>query len=145
MITREIRFSVLVLNDQVRSIILDMLRKNEHFSFEIVSLDLLIASQKKEPNSIILIDCEGVLAFGPTVISRIKLSRPDSKLILLCSQNHRSLIEPVMELGAYGCIIEPYKEWEFSTMVRLISSGRGIHRKIKPGNGKRGGKNSREK
>jgi DNA-binding NarL/FixJ family response regulator len=145
MITQKIRFSVLVLNEEVRSIILNMLKKNENFSFEIVSLDLLVASEKTEPNSIVLIDSEGVLAFGPTVISRIRSSRPDSKLILLCSRNHRGLIEPCMELGAYGCIIEPYKEWEFATMVRLITSGRGIQAKTKPKDGKRGGENSREK
>ncbi len=145
MITQEIRFSVLVLNDEVRAIILKMLGKNEHFSFEIVSLDSLLSSRSREPNSIILIDCEGVIAFGEMVVSRIKMSRPDSKLILLSRRTNRGLIESVMELGAYGCIIEPYKEWEFETMVRLIASGPGMQKKAKIKEGGREAKKSREK
>ena len=121
----------MVLNDEVRSHILNLLRKNEHFSVGIVPLDELINPSKREANAIILIDCEGVLAYGVTVISKLKTSCPECKLILLCSQAHRSMIKRVMELGAYGCIIEPYQEWEFLTMVRLILSGQKIEKKIK--------------
>jgi len=137
MITQDVRFSVLVLNDEVRCHIVNLLRKNEHFSVGIVSLDELINPSKREANTIILIDCEGVLAYGVTVISKLKTSCRECKLILLCSQAHRSMIKRVMELGAYGCIIEPYQEWEFLTMVRLILSGQNIDKKIKvkPGRG----------
>jgi DNA-binding NarL/FixJ family response regulator len=145
MITQDVRFSVLVLNDTVRSHVFNLLSKNEHFSFAIASLDELINPLKREANSIILIDCEVVLAYGITVISKIKTSCPECKLIMLCSQTHRSLIKRVMELGAYGCIIEPYKEWEFSTMVRLILSGQRIDKKTKAKEGKRQGRKSQEK
>lgn len=123
MITQNVRFSVLVLNDEVRSHILSLLRKNEHFSVAITSLDELVDRSKRDPNSTILVDSEAVLAYGITAISRLKTSCPECKLILLCSKTHRSMIESVMELGAYGCIIEPYREWEFLTMVRLIPRG----------------------
>ena len=131
MITQDVRFSVLVLNNDVRCHILNLLRKNEHFSVGIVSLDELMNSSKREANTIILIDCEGVLAYGVTVISKLKTSCPECKLILLYNQAHRSMIKRVMELGAYGCIIEPYPDWELLTMVRLILSGQNIDKKIK--------------
>jgi len=145
MITQGVRFSVMVLNDEVRRHILNLLRKNEHFSVAIVSLDEIINPSKKEANAIILIDCEGLLACGVAVISKLKTCCPECKLILLCSLAHRSMIKRVMELGAYGCIIEPYQEWEFLTMVRLILSGQKIDKKIKAKAGKREGKKPQEK
>ncbi len=145
MITRDVRFSVLVLNDEVRCHILNLLRKNEHFSIGMVSLDELINPSKREPSTIILIDCEGVLAYGVTVISKLKTSCHECKLILLCSQTHRSMIKRVMELGAYGCIIEPYQEWELLTMVRLILSGQKIDKKIKAKAGRGQGRKPQEK
>jgi len=131
MITQDVRFYIMVLNDEVRSHIMNLLRKNEHFSVGIVPLDELINPSKRVSNAIILIDSEGVLAYGVTIISKLKTSCPECKLIVLCSQAHRSMIKRVMELGAYGCIIEPYQEWEFLTMVRLILSGQKIEKKIK--------------
>ena len=145
MISQDVRFSVLVLNDEVRSHIFDLLRKNEHFIFATVSLDELINPPKREANSIILIDWEVVLAYGITVISKVKTSCPDCKLIMLCSRAHRDLIKRVMELGAYGCIIEPYREWEFSTIVRLILSGQKIDKKAKAKEGKRQEKKLQDK
>jgi DNA-binding NarL/FixJ family response regulator len=145
MITQDVRFYVMVLNDEVRSHILNLLRKNEHFSIGIVPLDELINPSKRESNAIILIDCEGVLAYGVTIISKLKTSCPECKLIVLCSQAHRSMIKRVMELGAYGCIIEPYQEWEFLTMVRLILSGQKIEKKIKVKAGRGEGRKPQEK
>ncbi|MGA2939377.1 MAG: hypothetical protein ABSF52_20085 [Syntrophobacteraceae bacterium] len=145
MITQDVRFSVLVLNDEVRCHIVNLLRKNEHFSVGIVSLDELINPSKRVSNTIILIDCEGVIAYGVTVISKLKTTCQECKLILLCSQPHRSMIKRVMELGAYGCIIEPYREWELLTMVRLILSGQKIDKKIKAKAGRGQGKKPQEK
>ena len=137
MTTQDVRFSVLVLNEEVRGHILNLLRENEHFRVGIVSLDELIKPSKREASTIILIDCEGVLTYGVTVISKLKTSLRECKLILLCSQAQRSMIKRVMELGAYGCIIEPFQEWEFLTMVRLILSGQNIDKKKKAKPGRR--------
>ena len=145
MITQDVRFSVLVLNDEVRSHVFNLLRKNDRFSFETASLDELLKPLTTGANSIILIDCEGVLTYGITVISKLKTSRPECKLILLCSQAHRSLIKRVMELGAYGCIIEPYREWEFSTMVKLILGGQKTDKKTKVKEGKRHARKPQQK
>ena len=130
MVTQDARFSVLVLNQEVRSLILSLLRKNEQFSVGIADLDELLNPAKKKQDSIILIDSEAILAYGATVISKLKMSYPECRLILLCSLAHRSMVKHVMELGAYGCIIEPYPEWEFATMVRHILSGQKIDKKI---------------
>ncbi|MGA2401888.1 MAG: hypothetical protein ABSG91_09295 [Syntrophobacteraceae bacterium] len=133
MVTQDARFSVLVLNQEVRSLILSLLRKNEQFSVGIADLDELLNPAKKNQDSIILIDSEAVLTYGAAVISKLKMSCPQCRLILLCSRVHRSLVKHVMELGAYGCIIEPYPEWEFATMVRPILSGQKIDKKIDKG------------
>lgn len=145
MIAQDVRFSVLVLNDEVRAHILSMLRKHENFNVGIATLDELIVPPQKEADSIILIDCQGVLEYGVTVISKLKASCPSRKLILLCSQAHRHMIKRVMELGAYGCVVEPYEEWEFLTMVRLILSGRKIDKKIKVKEGGRQREKTRKK
>jgi DNA-binding NarL/FixJ family response regulator len=143
MITQNVRFSVLVLNAEVRSHILSLLRQNEHFSVAITSLDELIDHSKREANSIILVDSEAVLAYGMTAIAKLRTSCPECKLILLCSKTHRSMIEHVIQLGAYGCIIEPYREWEFLTMVRLIPKGQKAGKKIAAREAKRPGKSLR--
>lgn len=119
-------FFLLILDDDVRTRILSMLEKHDNFKVTIVFPDELSARPKREINSIILIDYLSILTYGITVISRLKSSRPHSKLVLLCSQNERHLIGRVMELGAYGCIVEPYEEWELLAMVSLILSGRRV-------------------
>ncbi len=119
-------FFLIVLDDDVRIRILSMLKKHKNFKVKRVFPDDLSASPQREINSIILIDCLSVLTYGVTVISSLQSSCPDSKLVLLCRQDNRHLIGRVMELGAYGCILEPYEEWELLTMVRLILSGRGV-------------------
>ncbi len=138
MITQDVRFSVLALNEDVRKHLLSMLRNIGEFSVVIVDLDGILNSRVRI-NSIILIDSEAVLAYGTSVISKIKMASPEGRLIVLCSQAHRGMIKHIMELGAYGCIIEPYPEWEFSTMIRPTLIDRKTERKAKA-NSKRQGK-----
>ena len=47
MVTQDARFSVLVLNQEVRSLILSLLRKNEQFSVGIADLDDSLNPAKK--------------------------------------------------------------------------------------------------
>ena len=140
MVTQDVRFSVLVLNEEVRSLILSLLRKNEEFNVSIAELNGLLDSTKKKEDLIILIDSEAVLTYGAAVISKLKMSCTESRLILLCSRVHRSMVKHVMELGAYGCIIEPYPEWEFSTMVKSILNGQKIDKKITASKARRQGR-----
>ncbi len=140
MTTQEVRFSVLALNEDVRKHLLSMLRKIGELSVVIVDLDGILNSGKGRANSIILIDSEAILAYGASVISKIKMASPESRLIVLCSQAHRGMIKHIMELGAYGCIIEPYPEWEFSTMIRPTLIDRKTDRKAKASSRRQGKK-----
>ncbi|MGC8494527.1 MAG: hypothetical protein ACP5SH_22620 [Syntrophobacteraceae bacterium] len=124
--TQHALFFLLVLDEDIKTRILSMLQKHKNFRARIVFPDELSADPQRELDSIILIDCSSVLTYGVTIISRLKFCCPDSKLVLLCSQDNRHLVGRVMELGAYGCILEPYEEWELLAMVRLILSGRRI-------------------
>ncbi len=130
----------MILNEEVRSLILSLLKKYEQFNVGIAELKELLDSTKKKEDLIILVDSEAVLAYGAAVISKLKMSCPECRLILLCSRVHRSMVKHVMELGAYGCIIEPYPEWEFSTMVRSILNGQKIDKKITASKAKRQGR-----
>jgi len=140
MVTQDVRFSVMILNEEVRSLILSLLKKDKQFNVGIAELKELLDSTKKKEDLIILVDSEAVLAYGAAVISKLKMSCPECRLILLCSRVHRSMVKHVMELGAYGCIIEPYPEWEFSTMVKSILNGQKIDKKITASKAKRQGR-----
>lgn len=130
-IAQDVLFSVLVLNDEVRSHILSLLSKNEHPSIGIANLEDLVNSLKGKHDAIVFIDSEAVIAYGAGMVSKLKMACRECRLILLCSQVHREMVKRVMELGAYGCIIEPYLEWEFSTMVKPILVDLKADRKAK--------------
>ncbi|MHC1730099.1 MAG: hypothetical protein AB9866_29560 [Syntrophobacteraceae bacterium] len=120
MISQDVLFSVLVLNEEVRKHILSLLSKNNHPSIGIANLEDLVSSLKGKDDAVIFVDSEAVMAYGAGMVSKLKMACRECRLILLCSQLHRDLVKRVMELGAYGCIIEPYLEWEFSTMVKPL-------------------------
>jgi FixJ family two-component response regulator len=120
MSTQDVVFSVLALNDEVRKHILSLLKETNQPSAGIASLDDLMESVKVARNAIIFVDSEAVTAYGAGMVSKLKMACRGCRLIVLCSLNHRNLVKPVMELGAYGCIIEPYPEWEFSAMLKPI-------------------------
>ena len=137
MINQDDLFSVLALNEEVRQHILDMLRKNDYTSVGFANLDDLINSLKGKKNALIFVDSEAVMAYGAWIVSRIKTACRECRLILFCSRDHRNLVRRVMELGAYGCIVEPYPEWEFLTMIRPILTDLQIDKKAKAARAKR--------
>jgi DNA-binding NarL/FixJ family response regulator len=120
MSTQDVLFSVLALNDEVRKHILTLLKESARPSVGIANLDDLMESVKAANNAIIFVDSEAVTAYGAGMVSKLKMACRECRLIVLCSLNHRNLVKPVMELGAYGCIMEPYPEWEFTAMVKPI-------------------------
>lgn len=122
MVAQDVLFPVLALNEEIRRRILSLLRKNDHPSIVIADLDELTNSLKvkAKKSAIIFIDSEAVLAYGAGMVSKIKTASKECRLILLCSLLHRNMVKGVMELGAYGCIIEPYPEWEFLAMVKPL-------------------------
>lgn len=142
MLSRDVLFSVLALNEEVRLHVLNLLRKNEYPTVENENLDDLINSLKDKKHALIFVDSEAVLAYGTWIVTRVKSACRECRLILLCSQIHRNLVQGVMELGAYGCIIEPYPEWELLTMVKPILADLQIDKKLKALRAKRYDKNS---
>ena len=80
----------------------------------------LVQEIKKLGGAIIFLDYKAVSIYGTRIYSRINVSCPDCKTILLCDKSHRDLIKEAMDLGVYACIISPYDEWEVVTMIRNI-------------------------
>jgi len=142
MVARDVLFTVLALNEKVREHILSLLTKNDHPSVGVADLDDLMNFLKGKENAIIFIDSEAVVAYGAGMVSKLKMACRECRLIVLCSQVHRSVVKRVMELGAYGCIIEPYPEWEFATMVKPILMDLKVDRKGKSAKNKRPGRKS---
>ncbi len=132
MTTRDVLFSTLIFNREVREHIMTSMKKHDYSIEGISGIEGMMDSLKGRENAIIFIDSEAVLAYGAGVISKLKRACQTCRLILLCSQDHRGVVKPVMELGAYGCIIEPYPEWELLTMVRPILMDLKLEKKGKP-------------
>jgi len=133
-------FFVLVLNAEVRANMLNLLKKREYPSVEIAGLDDLLKLLKEKSTAIVLMDSEAVLAYGAGAVSKVRMACRECRLIFLCSQLNRDLVRQAMGLGAYGCIIEPYAEWELLTMIRPILLDFQLDQKGKPGKSKRQGK-----
>lgn len=137
MISPDVVFPVLAVNQEVRRHILDLLKKNELSAAEVSNLDDLVNFLKSRKTSLIFVDSDAVEAYGTWTVSRIKTACRECRLILLCSQNQRNMVRRIMELGAYGCIIEPYPEWELLTMIRPILTDLQVDRKVKVPKAKR--------
>lgn len=59
-------------------------------------------------------------AEGIRLYEKILGKSPSSKIILVCRKNRRNLIRDAMEKGSYGSIVEPYDQWEITTMVKHL-------------------------
>jgi len=140
--SRDVLFPVLALNEKVRHHVLNLLTKHQYPTVSTENLDDLVDTIKGQKNSLIFMDSEAVLTYGTWIVPRVRTACRECKIILLCSQMHRNLVQRVMELGTYGCIIEPYPEWELLTMVRPIIADLQIDKKLKTLKAKRPDKSS---
>lgn len=135
------KFFVLVFSKEVRDVILCLLRKREYPCVEVDTLEDLLGRLVGIEESIVFIGSDAVMAYGAGIAFKLKTSCRGCKLILLCSLAHRKIIKSVMDLGAYGCIVEPYPEWEIVSMIKPILIDprleRGTVRTPRPGS-KRG-------
>jgi DNA-binding NtrC family response regulator len=129
-------FHLLVSNEKLREYLFDLLRKNRYRPQVRTRLDELLSALKGAHDAIVFLDTEAVAIYGVGIYSKIKAAVPGSRIILLCDQSHRDLIKEAMEQGSYGCILEPYAEWEVLTIVRHILSDIQP-RKQKPGKSKK--------
>ena len=115
-------FYLLLSNEKIRDYLRDLLQRSRYHPKLMASLDELINGLKRGDEAIVFLDNEAVGIYGVSIYSKIKAAVPRKKIILLCDQAHRSLIKEAMQYGIYGCILEPYAEWEVLTMVRHVLS-----------------------
>lgn len=112
--------SLLVLNDTIRQHLLGILERN-HFKPVVISTPVELAGELKERLSpVIFIDYEAETLYGPAIIMNIKAALKEGGIIFLYDKDHRNLIQEVMQLGVYGCVLAPYDEWEILTMVKHL-------------------------
>jgi DNA-binding NtrC family response regulator len=120
-------FNLLILNENIRNHLFDLLRTNRYQPVASTGLDELLYALKGSHNFIVFLDAEAVVTYGAGIYSKIKAAAPGGRIILLCDLAHRDLIRGAMEHGSYGSILEPYAEWELMTIVRHILSEGGRH------------------
>jgi DNA-binding NtrC family response regulator len=111
--------SLLVLNDNIRQHLLGILERN-HFKAVVINSPGELTAGLKEPSPVTFIDWEAEMQFGPAIIMNIKAALKDGGIIFLYDKDHRNLIQEVMQLGVYGCVLAPYDEWEILTMVKHL-------------------------
>lgn len=112
--------SLLVLNDTIRQHLLGILERN-HFKPVVISTPGELTAELKERLSpVIFIDYEAETQYGPAIIMNIKAVLKEGGIIFLYDKDHRNLIQEVMQLGVYGCVVAPYDEWEILTMVKHL-------------------------
>ncbi|MGQ9920637.1 MAG: hypothetical protein ACUVRZ_04835 [Desulfobacca sp.] len=114
--------SLLVLNEGIRQHVLSILERNNFTPVVINSLGELATELKEHPSPVIFIDWEAETQYGPAIIMNIKAALKDGGIIFLYDREHRNLIQEVMQLGVYGCVLAPYDEWEILTMVKHLLS-----------------------
>jgi DNA-binding NarL/FixJ family response regulator len=80
----------------------------------------LAGELKERLSPVIFIDYEAETQYGPAIIRNIKAVLKEGGIIFLYDKDHRNLIQEVMQLGVYGCVLAPYDEWEILTMVKHL-------------------------
>lgn len=97
-----------------------ILERNNFQPVIIANPSELLLELKERQNPIIFIDWEAETQYGPSIIMNIKAACKEGGIIFLYDREHRNLIREVMQLGVYGCILDPYNEWEILTMVKHL-------------------------
>jgi DNA-binding NtrC family response regulator len=113
-------FHLLVCSERIRLYVSDLLQRDRCQPEVRAGLDELLSALKGKRDAVVFLDHEAVAIYGAGIYPKIKAADPESRMILLCDQAHRDLIKEAMEHGSYGCILEPYSEWEILTIVRHI-------------------------
>lgn len=82
--------------------------------------DELVDALKDKSGGFVFVDSGAVCIYGARLYAKIKVACQRYRIILLCDLPHRDLIKEAVEFGVYGCILEPYAQWEVLSMVRPI-------------------------
>lgn len=117
---KKIPILVLITNENLRSYILELCKRNNFSPLVGADLEELVVRIKKMRSAIVIMNDEVVGSYGARIYSRINVACPGSNVILLCDQDHRDLIKEAVEHGVYACILAPYEEWEVLTVIRNI-------------------------
>lgn len=118
--TKPTSISLLVLNDTIRHHLLEILERNNYKAVIIANPGELAQELKERTSPVIFIDWEAETQYGPAIIMNIKAALKEGGIIFLYDKDHRNLIQEVMQLGVYGCVLAPYDEWEILTMVKHL-------------------------
>ncbi len=115
-------FPLCISDERIRRHLFDLLKANQYRPVLMASQDELLQEIRDIPGGIVFLDSTVVKRVGSGIYSRIKVTCPACRVILLCDPEHRDLIREAMEMGVYGCILEPYAAWEILTMVKHLLS-----------------------
>ncbi len=118
----QITILLLMSNKEIHLHLRDLLEKNEYTAISASGFDELVEKLKTMQDVIVLLDGDAVSIYGPSIYSRITSLSRGCRMILLCRQPHRRFIKEAMAFGVYGCILEPFAEWEVLTMLKHILS-----------------------
>lgn len=118
--------NLLVLNDSIRQHVIGILERNNYLPIVITNPGELAAELREHPSPVIFIDWEAETQYGPAIIMNIKAALKEGGIIFLYDREHRNLIQEVMQLGVYGCVLAPYDEWEILTMVKHLLSKKTV-------------------
>jgi DNA-binding NtrC family response regulator len=112
---------LLVSHQETRDYLVSFLKDHEYLPRVVGNAVELMQVLREHPAATVFVDCQAVIAYGSGLLSRIRVTAPQGKLIFLCQKEHgehRGLVREAMELGAYGCLLAPFADWEVLTMVR---------------------------
>jgi len=118
--TKQIPIFVLIANENIRSYVIGLCKRNNYHPLIGADPEELIKRFKTRHSGIVMMDSEVVKSYGARIYSRINVACPGCNVIMLCDQDHRDLIKEAVEHGVYACILAPYEEWEVLTMIRNI-------------------------
>jgi len=113
-------FFLLLFKDELRNSLCHLLSQNRFNPKIVAGLQELLEGLKAGDEAIVFLGSDAVKIFGSAVYSKIRRACLSSRIILMCEQLDRDLIKEAMDHGVYGCILEPYHEWEVLSLVRPI-------------------------
>jgi CheY-like chemotaxis protein len=114
---------MLVGNSQTQDYLSCLLSGNNYFPLLMSDSEELLQSLKEKQFAIILIDCSAVTNYGTRIISKVKVACELCRIIIFCDKEHlrdklhRELIQEVLNIGVYACLLAPYKDWEILSLV----------------------------
>jgi DNA-binding NtrC family response regulator len=113
-------FFLLLFKDELRNGLFHLLSQNKYRPLIVAGLQELLEGLKAGNDAIVFLGSDAVKVFGSAVYAKAKRACPSSRIILMCEQLDRDLIREAMDHGVYGCILEPYHEWEVLSLVKPI-------------------------